>query len=215
MPVSCGLVVNGYAGVSALSLLGFSIIFALRRAASFAGNVSLRCSLTAVALPSPVRDDSSSIIADSSSVTLVLKYLVSLSLPAIFFASLGVGFVILFNAQLNSTTIAGSVKRLLCFFRLNFSSFFLKCCIEMIYMSEKSETTSVKISKTGSQCLDVVVKDSGFNPRSRDGSDLMPKLPQTGTFVSIHAPVMGATDPAWQDRPADMVSIHAPVMGAT
>ena len=56
---------------------------------------------------------------------------------------------------------------------------------------------------------------NGFNPRSRMGSDTMTLYWTLKKYVSIHAPVWGAT----LTRPFGirycLVSIHAPVWGAT
>ncbi len=57
---------------------------------------------------------------------------------------------------------------------------------------------------------------SSFNPRPRDGGDLVHALlMHGGGDVSIHAPVMGATPRGHIVMGAEDVSIHAPVMGAT
>ena len=81
-------------------------------------------------------------------------------------------------------------------------------------------------------------QSDGFNPRSRGGSDCLEcnglgyvKLFQSTLpwwerhqlqqyllqyyLVSIHAPVVGATDARKKDGSTDPVSIHAPVVGAT
>ena len=55
----------------------------------------------------------------------------------------------------------------------------------------------------------------GFNPRSREGSDLRDKKAQMLDIVSIHAPVKGATQGPARARGDSTVSIHAPVKGAT
>ncbi len=56
---------------------------------------------------------------------------------------------------------------------------------------------------------------TGFNPRSREGSDQNPQGGSHGENVSIHAPVKGATGMAYIEGLYDFVSIHAPVKGAT
>ena len=55
-----------------------------------------------------------------------------------------------------------------------------------------------------------------FNPRTREGCD----LPCSSTFVkhlfiSIHAPVKGATYRIYVTTVSENISIHAPVKGAT
>jgi len=54
-----------------------------------------------------------------------------------------------------------------------------------------------------------------FNPRARDGRDCAIVQCHRLNDVSIHAPVMGATDAQIKEIIAYFVSIHAPVMGAT
>jgi len=55
-----------------------------------------------------------------------------------------------------------------------------------------------------------------FNPRARDGRDLHDRHKNSDpTDVSIHAPVMGATQKFGSRNECTAVSIHAPVMGAT
>ena len=54
-----------------------------------------------------------------------------------------------------------------------------------------------------------------FNPRSRGGSDRDWAYPPMMDYVSIHAPVVGATIPTLVDHHRVLVSIHAPVVGAT
>ena len=57
---------------------------------------------------------------------------------------------------------------------------------------------------------------SGFNPRAREGRDPNPTLKELKElFVSIHAPVKGATPETTDFRAVFHVSIHAPVKGAT
>ena len=55
-----------------------------------------------------------------------------------------------------------------------------------------------------------------FNPRSREGSDVLSHIRSGLTDISIHAPVKGATvNLHWFEFMAMMISIHAPVKGAT
>ena len=55
-----------------------------------------------------------------------------------------------------------------------------------------------------------------FNPRPREGSDLASgPLPHLAQFISIHAPVKGATDTLEKSVSNVEISIHAPVKGAT
>ena len=57
---------------------------------------------------------------------------------------------------------------------------------------------------------------SGFNPRSRMGSDLpSPGICNGRSGVSIHAPAWGATSAAQKAHCEAQVSIHAPAWGAT
>ncbi len=55
----------------------------------------------------------------------------------------------------------------------------------------------------------------GFNPRARVGRDGRNRERIRGQFVSIHAPVWGATAIICRIRRCKRVSIHAPVWGAT
>ena len=54
-----------------------------------------------------------------------------------------------------------------------------------------------------------------FNPRPRDGGDLLDGVGAGVTLVSIRAPVMGATLQPCRLNQDAVVSIRAPVMGAT
>ena len=55
-----------------------------------------------------------------------------------------------------------------------------------------------------------------FNPRTREGCDCNAKLPDLlPAFISIHAPVKGATFSMSPTNTAIGISIHAPVKGAT
>ncbi|SDT03380.1 hypothetical protein SAMN05444162_2904 [Paenibacillaceae bacterium GAS479] len=56
---------------------------------------------------------------------------------------------------------------------------------------------------------------SGFNPRSRTGSDAMDSARADMERVSIHAPARGATVMGRDNPPRLVVSIHAPARGAT
>ncbi len=54
------------------------------------------------------------------------------------------------------------------------------------------------------------------NPRSRDGSDIIPGgYCRACTVISIHAPVRGATRYKDQYSKRIIISIHAPMRGAT
>ncbi len=57
--------------------------------------------------------------------------------------------------------------------------------------------------------------ETGFDPRSRAGSDAGRQDPLRRPRVSIHAPVRGATVDLAADAQKRCVSIHAPVRGAT
>ena len=54
-----------------------------------------------------------------------------------------------------------------------------------------------------------------FNPRSREGSDIVQRVRAVQCIISIHAPVKGATEPKSQFTRISNISIHAPVKGAT
>ncbi len=54
-----------------------------------------------------------------------------------------------------------------------------------------------------------------FNPRTREGCDMIIRPMGDALAVSIHAPVKGATDLRGDSRDMVEVSIHAPVKGAT
>ena len=54
-----------------------------------------------------------------------------------------------------------------------------------------------------------------FNPRSREGSDNIPKLIYNCSSISIHAPARGATCGQNQPIAFFVISIHAPARGAT
>ena len=55
----------------------------------------------------------------------------------------------------------------------------------------------------------------GFNPRAREGRDLLRSVSSQDQLVSIHAPVRGATRILARLCLRVVVSIHAPVRGAT
>ena len=56
----------------------------------------------------------------------------------------------------------------------------------------------------------------GFNPRSREGSDMLPIAdPQAEAHISIHAPAKGATIIGGEKVDIKSISIHAPAKGAT
>ena len=55
----------------------------------------------------------------------------------------------------------------------------------------------------------------GFNPRTRVGCDVWRFVVTGCQWVSIHAPVWGATTAATHLHHSTHVSIHAPVWGAT
>ena len=54
-----------------------------------------------------------------------------------------------------------------------------------------------------------------FNPRSREGSDLLVTGALYSARISIHAPAKGATDSRYICPPEPHISIHAPAKGAT
>ena len=56
---------------------------------------------------------------------------------------------------------------------------------------------------------------SNFNPRTRMGCDDVCSKPTQLNFISIHAPVWGATISLTTGLITQFISIHAPVWGAT
>ena len=62
---------------------------------------------------------------------------------------------------------------------------------------------------------DFVIKQIGFNPRSREGSDKRNNASGVYRVVSIHAPAKGATLKEHAICQSQEVSIHAPAKGAT
>ena len=54
-----------------------------------------------------------------------------------------------------------------------------------------------------------------FNPRTREGCDLLLYLVECPVDVSIHAPARGATNEIVENDESVIVSIHAPARGAT
>ena len=58
-------------------------------------------------------------------------------------------------------------------------------------------------------------RPSRFNPRSREGSDVIKHLGVESVEVSIHAPARGATGQGRYRQRHLGVSIHAPARGAT
>ena len=54
-----------------------------------------------------------------------------------------------------------------------------------------------------------------FNPRSHEGSDLILNITLYANYVSIHAPMKGATKNQIARLAGYNVSIHAPMKGAT
>ena len=58
-------------------------------------------------------------------------------------------------------------------------------------------------------------RDQDFNPRSREGSDLIGEEVPADVVISIHAPARGATPIFSVDVSEIPISIHAPARGAT
>ena len=54
-----------------------------------------------------------------------------------------------------------------------------------------------------------------FNPRSREGSDVLFYLYSPFRIISIHAPAKGATNSSKSGWSQAIISIHAPAKGAT
>ena len=61
----------------------------------------------------------------------------------------------------------------------------------------------------------ISVPTSHFNPRSREGSDMIKKVGATLSPISIHAPAKGATVFTMHNYNWTRISIHAPAKGAT
>ena len=57
--------------------------------------------------------------------------------------------------------------------------------------------------------------DHDFNPRSREGSDLSGQISFSDLEISIHAPARGATKTVVRENRIPFISIHAPARGAT
>ena len=57
--------------------------------------------------------------------------------------------------------------------------------------------------------------NSDFNPRPREGGDIMTDFEKIHSFISIHAPARGATKAYLQECRKQIISIHAPARGAT
>ncbi len=72
-------------------------------------------------------------------------------------------------------------------------------------------------SREGSDALEDVTGtvSKNFNPRSREGSDWLANDFCQPIYISIHAPVKGATPSLLYLSPCYKISIHAPVKGAT
>ena len=72
-------------------------------------------------------------------------------------------------------------------------------------------------SREGSDDLATIygVYKDNFNPRSREGSDGNPRCSRKAIDISIHAPAKGATQGGQQSFPYCLISIHAPAKGAT
>ena len=62
-------------------------------------------------------------------------------------------------------------------------------------------------------CL--IVPLLNFNPRSHEGSDILPVPPPAAVSISIHAPTRGATWQTNEMQKSHKISIHAPTRGAT
>mgnify|MGYP006932248051 CR=1 FL=1 len=72
-------------------------------------------------------------------------------------------------------------------------------------------------TREGCDCggVDLPRSLDSFNPRTREGCDFDNPYTFKINFVSIHAPVKGATELGDYGFAAQFVSIHAPVKGAT
>ena len=60
-----------------------------------------------------------------------------------------------------------------------------------------------------------ILRDTNFNPRSREGSDNIPRIAGSVQEISIHAPAKGATIQSRLFGRQEVISIHAPAKGAT
>ena len=61
----------------------------------------------------------------------------------------------------------------------------------------------------------ILLQNTNFNPRSREGSDFDEIVDGMTHDISIHAPARGATDFTWLLNNIAKISIHAPARGAT
>ena len=59
------------------------------------------------------------------------------------------------------------------------------------------------------------LRQTNFNPRSDERSDLPPSYRSPAHLISIHAPTNGATQRAFEREHTRTISIHAPTNGAT
>ena len=61
----------------------------------------------------------------------------------------------------------------------------------------------------------ILTEITHFNPRSREGSDLLRLFIVWVVDISIHAPAKGATREVLDVQISTLISIHAPAKGAT
>ncbi len=97
-----------------------------------------------------------------------------------------------------------------------------------IHAPAKGATMQAELQRTGygafqstlprrerQRCPVPRTRDTYFNPRSREGSDLAVDKDAVIKGISIHAPAKGATKPHGVFVCARRISIHAPAKGAT
>ena len=78
---------------------------------------------------------------------------------------------------------------------------------------ELFQSTRPRGARRGHMALTANVKD--FNPRAREGRDLVGFSHTGASLISIHAPARGATIAKTKQELEAFISIHAPARGAT
>ena len=83
--------------------------------------------------------------------------------------------------------------------------------------SDTYHNISIHAPAKGATCMTVTRWElqSHFNPRSREGSDILPDKYKWILDISIHAPAKGATKKLRVSHRGFCISIHAPAKGAT
>ena len=87
----------------------------------------------------------------------------------------------------------------------------------MIVQTSDALDISIHAPVKGATCrwTTLLCRLRDFNPRSREGSDLLIVAEDSKDGISIHAPVKGATSVRRGVAGHHLISIHAPVKGAT